>query len=209
MRAKTIPKTHHRVVFSKFFPPNQSKLAFQAWEKHRFNFRIAAPRATRFGDFCAKDGVLAISVNGDLPPFMFAFVFWHELAHLLVFKTYKGKVLPHGKEWKKSFGDLLRFTLHKEMWPSEALVFLTDFAKSPSASLSDPHLFSALGYHIQATDASKVVLGNLLDSNGQPSFRYRNRTFYIQEKKRTRIWAKEAKTGKVYAFAQHALVEPI
>lgn len=68
---------------------------------------LSRPRKSKFGDFRAGPSGYRISVNKDLNPFRFALTLFHELAHLQVYGIHKGKVQPHGEEWKQAYRELL------------------------------------------------------------------------------------------------------
>ena len=74
---------------------------------NRCRLILSRPRKSKFGDFRALQGTFSISVNRDLNPYRFALTLFHELAHLHTYSQFKGKVHPHGPEWKASYREML------------------------------------------------------------------------------------------------------
>ena len=66
--------------------------------------KITKPRKSKLGDFrILINGRGQISVNENLNRYAFLITITHELAHAFVWKRYKTRVMPHGKEWKSTF----------------------------------------------------------------------------------------------------------
>jgi SprT protein len=111
-------------ILSRYFPIDAVNAISQLMEAHRIRLKVPAGRATRLGDFkpAVNGGLHQISVNGDLNIYAFLLVFAHELAHLLVHEQLGGKsdsllrprrIQPHGKEWKRQFGELIRLFVER------------------------------------------------------------------------------------------------
>lgn len=83
--------------------------------QHGIHFKIRRGRLSKLGDFrpAQKDSPPIITVNGNLNVYAFLLVFYHELAHLLVWQKFGRKALPHSKIWKETFGFLLREAVAK------------------------------------------------------------------------------------------------
>lgn len=119
-----LSKINTRETLSRYFPVEAVDHISQLMTDYRIRLKVNKGRATRLGDFKpAMNGDLnQISVNGDLNIYAFQLVFIHELAHLKVYQEYPeksmyfrspGRLLPHGKEWKKVYGDLIRLFVGK------------------------------------------------------------------------------------------------
>ncbi len=103
---------------------------------HHVQLLVKKGRVSKLGDF--RPGLNGsphrISVNGDLNPYAFLLVLLHELAHLQVWEQYRNKVKPHGKEWKKSFGALIREFAGKESFPLPLKRTLLEYSWNVGAS---------------------------------------------------------------------------
>ena len=89
---------------------------------YQIRLKITNKRNSKLGDYKAPlktEKLHHITVNGDLNPFAFLYVFLHELAHLIVFKQFGHRVEPHGKEWKAEFSELLLFAVGKRFFPAD------------------------------------------------------------------------------------------
>jgi SprT protein len=108
-----------REILSRHLPVESVSHISQMVERYRIRLRITRGRATKLGDFKPEvnGGGHQITVNGDLNIYAFLLVFTHELAHLLVHERHQNQLqttkvfrqtAPHGKEWKKQYGELIR-----------------------------------------------------------------------------------------------------
>ncbi len=99
-----------REVLARYFPVQAVSHIENAVSGFRIRLKITRGRASKLGDFkpSMNGGLHQISVNADLNIYAFLLVFAHELAHLMVFERSGNSVRPHGKEWKKQFGELIR-----------------------------------------------------------------------------------------------------
>ncbi len=120
-----------REILSRYFPVEAADHIGQLLTDYRIRLKVSRGRATRLGDFkpAVNGGLHRISVNGDLNIYAFLLVFIHELAHLQVYNQFRGKsasvhmptsikptlprITPHGKEWKRQFGELIRLYIDK------------------------------------------------------------------------------------------------
>ncbi len=163
--------------------------------------RLAKPRQSKFGDFrVARDKSLHISVNEDLPPLGFLVTFIHEIAHAVVYQTYRN-VPPHGRQWKKAFATLMQPLYHMHVFPTDVIAPLQEYMKNPSAGvLSDLELYSQL-YKKQHDE----LLENIKPSQ---TFFFRSREYKAIARKRTRMLCQENTTGKRYLISLRATVIP-
>lgn len=108
---------------------------------HHVQFRISKPRQTKLGDYRPPTRVQGhrISVNGDLNPYQFYITTLHEFAHLIAFEKYGLRIAPHGKEWKTTFGELLRSALDRHTFPEDIEQELKRYLQKPSASSCVDH----------------------------------------------------------------------
>ena len=91
--------------------PKNALVFIEKWiNPYPLTLKITRSRQTKLGDYrkLQPQKRHQITVNGDLNPEAFFFVFTHEIAHMMVYAKYNyGQVAPHGKEWKIMFGKLL------------------------------------------------------------------------------------------------------
>ncbi|MEQ8238892.1 MAG: hypothetical protein RIA69_06750, partial [Cyclobacteriaceae bacterium] len=149
-----------------------------------------------------RTGSHTITINNDLNPYAFLVTYLHEVAHLVTFNEYKGKVNPHGVEWKNNFVKVVRPVLNEETFPPKVLLALKNYFKDPKASsCSDPLLYNVLKQFDKPSD--KVFLSRLTYGD---VFLFNERKFKKLEKKRTRSVCMEIPSNRKYLIAEIAEV---
>lgn len=197
--------------FNAYVPAEAVNYCQKLLQPNRFLFVIKGPRKTRLGDFTVRSGYLPrITVNGNLNPFNFLITYLHELAHLTVYEqlSAKGKPrpLPHGKEWKVAFQELMYPVLKEEVFPADILTALIKYIQNPKASTaSDSVLYTVIKkYDKNQVEQNKVVLKHLdLGAN----FVFNNKVFIKGVARRTRILCTEKNSQRLFTIPAHALVE--
>lgn len=165
---------------------------------------IKPARKTKLGDYkyLVREARHQITVDGSLAPYEFFFVFSHEIAHLFVYKQFKGGVLSHGDEWKLTFGKMLLESI--EVYPDELKPFIYRHALNPRASVhADRALYRKL--FMKENELEKMV-ENL--GYGQ-KFRLGKRIFERGAKRKIRYICREVKTNKAYLVNGQAIVDEI
>jgi hypothetical protein len=186
--------------------------------KYNFKLKVKKSRSSKEGDYMSPhDGKNhVITINYDLNKYAFLVTLIHEIAHLTTWEKYKGRVNPHGSEWKSEYSRLLNYFLTKEkvvseekkIFPKEIFIALQKHMQSPSAaSGSDLNLSRVLKKY--DTDSETLLLERI--SVGT-QFRIANRKtkhsseiFIKGEKRRTRFKCIHARTKREYLI--HALCE--
>ncbi|MBR1769248.1 MAG: hypothetical protein IJ748_02205 [Bacteroidales bacterium] len=102
--------------------------------KYNIVFRVARPRKRTLGNFYHSRRL--ITVNGDLPPYLFLVVTLHELAHFFAYKNYDAYIKPHGQEWKRYYALLLKHFYDKGTFPKELSSLILREMMSPKAMMS-------------------------------------------------------------------------
>ena len=192
---------------SRFVPEKSIDLAFNLWKDKPFRFVIAKARNSKLGDFRKKpnEDLAVITVNENLNPYSFLITFIHEIAHHRVFQKYKGRVSPHGQEWKNTFKDVMLPFQTNDIFPEAILKALNSYMINPkAASLSDIHLAKAL----KAYDPKNPDEISLIELRQGQKFMLENRLFEKQESRRTRVRCKEVKSGKYYLVHKMAMIIP-
>ncbi len=192
----------------KEFIPDDSLSILEDWFfKHRFELKITKERSTKHGDFRAPRNIFntpIITINRNLNQYAFLITLTHEFAHLLVWKTYKRSVKPHGKEWKKMFSELLNTLLSENIFPENIKTVLSKHAKNPAASSSKDIL---LVKELKVYDTPSKHI-HLLDLEEGAFFALKNkRVFRKGKKRRTRFLCQEVSTKKEYLV--HGVAEII
>lgn len=116
---------------------------------------IARNRISKSGDFRAshRGNPARITVNGNLNPYAFLITLIHELAHHAVWSDHmsnsrrfslrrRSRPLPHGKEWKARFRNMMRPFLATGVFPVDLFQVLTSFLDNPRASSAVDHRLS-------------------------------------------------------------------
>lgn len=135
-------------ILNKHLPDGTEDYAADLLIKHRIHLYIKKPRATKLGDYRppqTEEDRHRISINNDLNQFSFLITFMHEVAHLLNFEMHKGRVSPHGVEWKRQFQQVSTPVFEKRILPDEVHHALLGYMRNPKASsCSSPQLVRTL-----------------------------------------------------------------
>ncbi|MEQ9230522.1 MAG: SprT-like domain-containing protein [Cyclobacteriaceae bacterium] len=194
-----------RVVFERFVPKGAVDYCDELYQNLGFEFKIKKGRLTKLGDyrFIRKTKEHIITINNDLNPFAFLITYLHEVAHLITYNEFKGRVSPHGKEWKQHFTVLAQPMLNQEVFPPPILIALNSYFKNPKASsCSDPHLFKTL--RLFDEPSNRITLEEIPPGK---EFRFNKRVFIKEEKKRTRWICSETASKRKYLIPSIAEVE--
>jgi len=186
--------------------PTHADLYVKKWlENHYITLKITKRRETKLGDYrkLIENNRHQITVNGDLNPYAFFFVFTHEVAHLKTFVQFDSrKINPHGKEWKTIFGHLLLESLH--IYPQELQPYILHHAKHPKASLGADINISK--YIIDDKNPAQTYLEDLEDGT---IFSIGKRVFKKESKRKLRYLCLELKTKKKYLINATATVNKL
>ncbi|NVO19460.1 MAG: hypothetical protein HXX13_07155 [Bacteroidetes bacterium] len=150
------------------FPEESRYLIAEYLQKYNFRIKITTPRKLRLGSFKAtnKGELPLIHINNDLGPYSFLLVFLHELAHLQVWLTHGRKVLPHGKEWKNSYHQLVLPLLAGDALSFDLQACLARFFTNSKASFHRDIVFQRLLHQLDG----KGELLMLKDIPGKSDF---------------------------------------
>lgn len=187
------------------FLPEQAKPFIISWlREEAISIKILPSRQTKLGDyrFLRDLNKHQITIDGSLDPQAFFFVLTHEIAHLFVYKKFKNRVLPHGIEWKLTFGKMLLESI--EAYPDELKPYIYQHALKPKASVgADKYLHKKL--FLDEEDWCKMVESL---PNGQ-RFRLGKRIYERGTKRKIRYLCREVKTNKLYLVNGQAVVDEI
>ena len=188
-------------------PKSALSYCIALWTETPFSFSVKKPRASKLGDFrYRKDQkIQTITINADLNPYQFLLTYIHEVSHLRTFQKFGIHHSPHGKEWKKSFQDLMLPLLSDSVFPKDILIPLKRHMRNPAASSSrDLFLMKEMSkYDAYANQSAPYFLSDLAPGS---IFQVAGRKFKKGETRRTRVLCEEINSGKKYLISRLAKV---
>ncbi|MBO6213180.1 MULTISPECIES: transcription elongation protein SprT [Algoriella] len=186
--------------------PINADLFVRNWlENHFVTLKITQRRETKLGDYrkLLASNRHQITVNGDLNPYAFFFVFTHEVAHLKTFVQFDSRTInPHGKEWKTIFGHLLIESIN--IYPEELKPYILYHAKHPKASLGAD--INVSKFIIADKNPTQTYLEDLEDGT---VFSIGKRVFQKESKRKLRYLCLELKSKKKYLISATATVNKL
>lgn len=191
-----------------YLPPGRSEKVLTLLRSKQAILKITKHRKSKFGDYRPpqKGKPHIITINGSLNRYAFFITFLHEYAHLQMFELFKGKIEPHGREWKTAFGLLLSEELSQNTFPSELVPAIRNYSINPKAStFSDVDLYNAL----RSFDTNTQSVYQLNDLQDGAKFRIGNKYFTRGKLRRTRYLCEEDSSGKMYLVHKNAEVVPL
>lgn len=201
-------KEKYKEILLKYIPAEAFEQVYQLILQHRVHLNITRERKTRHGDFRppANGRPSRISVNFNLNKYAFLITFLHELAHQITWSKFKGRINPHGPEWKKEFAGLLGPFIDNGSFPSEVADLLSkDFLKHHYSTSSDTELFRELKKYDD--DNGLVLLESLPDNS---SFMLKNGSkFRKLNKRRKNYLCLNLDNNRRYVFNPLAEVIPL
>ena len=196
-----MPKTEAPLdAIKKYIPDKAAQLVLDYLNLHKVHLTITKERKSVLGDYrhATTYNNHRISVNGNLNKYSFLITLIHELAHLITFTQHKNRVDPHGKEWKRIYGVLLRDFLQPDVFPPELLYYLNDSLHDlPASSCSDEKLMRVLKKYDKANGlllVEQIGEGKLFDAG-------KGKLFRKGKKLRKRYQCVEMATGRLYLFS--------
>lgn len=177
-------------------PTSAVEYCAHLWSEHPFDFKLRKSRQSKVGDFTCKTGnVPQITVNKDLNRYLFLMTFIHEVAHHRVHQQYGHRAEAHGREWKKSFQELMAPVLSLEYFPEPLLSGIKKHMAAPKASsFADSeltHLFRSVDSHGQEV----ILLSHLPEGS---IFHLQGKWFKKGKLRRTRVLCREVKSKRQY-----------
>lgn len=193
-------------VLQKYLPERAVSPCFELIKTHGVHLKIVDHRVTRHGDYRRlPNGLHQITVNASLNKYRFLITLVHEIAHLVAFETYGRRILPHGREWKRTFQHLMLPLISPEVFPSQLLPILAQHFKNPKASSSTD---ARLSIALKSFDPEQRRESYVFELPMGSIFRLYNGKLYKKGKKRVKRYeCVELKTGRLYLFQPNAEVE--
>lgn len=122
------------IAMQEFFPKGCASEIAHIVFCYDIVFKVVRPRRRYLGT-CSKYEK-TITVNGNLPPYLFLLVTLHELGHFFAIKKYGTNIKPHGQEWKDEYIKLLKHFLYKGVFPVKLAEKVMQEIISPKATCS-------------------------------------------------------------------------
>lgn len=162
--------------------------------KESVQLKITRPRKTKLGDykFDPQTARHFISVNNNLKPTDFLITFLHELAHKNCYDIHKGKVAPHGAEWKALF--------QKQLYKA---ILALDLSGKDEAELLEI-INNTKATRSLKSDSTGPTVSDLKTND---TFIINNRKFQLLQKRRTRYLCKDLSNEKLYTVSGEASVK--
>lgn len=199
---------NEKQILSAYLPSEAVDIVFNRIKSKNIHLKITRNRKSKFGDY--RPPVYhenhRISINHDLNPYAFLITFIHEFAHLLVFETYKNRVSPHGKEWKKTYKYLMEEFLNLKIFPDDlSKVLVKSIRNSKASSASDLELSRVLQVYDTTAPQTKVE-----DLPANAIFKTsKGKKFMKGEKQRIRYKCKCLDNNKLYLFHPLTPIIPV
>lgn len=178
---------------------------------HRVHFHITLQRSSKLGDYrWPRTGhdYHEISINGDLGPYFFLWVFLHEAAHLETHLHYTAAA-PHGHEWQEQYRRLI--ASHAALFPPDVqpllarLVQRIPLNRSLLRQVEECLRRHEPGYSAAAhTTLDQLPAGSRFRLKSKPDI-----LFESIARRRTRWLCRDVATGRQYTVAGHAeIIDP-
>lgn len=203
--------SRYKAVLGRYLKPNAVDDVFNFFNRHGVDLHITRARRSKLGDYrWPQHGYPrhAISVNGNLNPYLFLMVLLHEMAHLLTFLQYGNAVQPHGHEWQDNYRRLLALHAEAGHFPDESLPSLRRYtAQLPLYGPAGSEFEQVLRRYDKDYDPStsltlgELPLGSRFRLKAKPEMLFESR-----EKLRTRYRCLELRTGLPFLVAGRAQV---
>lgn len=175
--------------------------------EYKVHLTVTRERITKLGDYRSKhlNKNHRISVNGNLNKYSFLITLLHELAHLLAYEKYGGRIQAHGVEWKNEFGNILARFISKKIFPADIEAELLRTLRNPAASsCAEVPLLRILKRY----DSHKPGIFFLEEIPLESLFRVKNGNTYCKGNRvRTRYLCKDVSNGRLFLFSPVAEVE--
>ena len=183
-------------LLEKYLPPNALPILKNWFGDYIIHIKITNERSSKLGDYQkVGDNKFIITINHNLQPELFFFVFTHEIAHLFAFEKYgRRKIAPHGKEWKNTFRRLLVETI--SIYSEDVKPLILEYAVSPKANFAASTGLKRHFYPDQLEDdevfVEQLQLGEI--------FWFRETKYRMETRRRKNYLCSKVSTGQEYIF---------
>ncbi len=198
----------YRAILRNHLPAESVGWVYDFLNQYKVHFHVTRERRTKYGDYrWPQPNHLfhEMSVNGDLNPYLFLWVFLHEAAHLETHLKYRD-VQPHGHEWQAEYARLLAERLGD--FPDDARPLISRYAsRVPLSRVIGRRVEEMLHrYDAGAQDAPVLHLDDLPAGSRFRLKRNPSMLFVSVEHRRTRWLCRDEASGRMYVVAGSAEV---
>lgn len=204
--------TQWKLILRRYLPPSAVEEVYCYLNTHAVHLHITRERSTKLGDYhrpYSSHNYHAISINGNLNPYMFLMVLLHEMAHLDTFLHFGRSVRPHGHEWQQCFAHLLMLYNKEGNFPENVRTMLLHYTAHIPLSRSwltriENELSHYNADYIPEEDlrVRDLTPGSLFYIKTRPELVLR-----LVSKRRTRYQCTSEKDGTTYSVSGEAQVK--
>ena len=216
------PAQRYRAILANHLPPDRTAagpagepvtLSAVDWvyrylDLHRVHFHITLERRSKLGDYRwpqPRHEYHEISINGDLNPYLFLWVFLHEAAHLETHLRHTA-AQPHGHEWQEEYRRLI--VACAPLFPPDVQPLLARLARRIPLNRS---LLRQVEASLHRHDPGYGSAEHLTLDQLAPGSRFRLKSrpdilFESIARRRTRWLCRDVATGRQYTVAANAEV---
>lgn len=173
-------------------------------------FVIVPERKTHVGlmQYHKLRGDFKISVNNNLTPSYFLYVFLHEYAHLLVTLKNPGRrTKPHGKDWQHCFFNLLLQAIEKKLFNASIEKAIQEhFFRKGIYSRERDFMITNIIFEAES-QAKRIYLSDL--KTGDIFTANKTLLLKVLEKRRTRYLCQDMNSKKKYLVSQYMPINEI
>jgi hypothetical protein len=189
--------------------PSQSIPAVLSWMNgYPVHLKLSRGRRSKLGDYRPpiREPFHRISVNHDLNTYEFLLTLTHEIAHMMVWEQYRGRVKPHGKRWKEQYTALVKQLISMDIFPDDLRVLISEHILDPGAN-SKGNTLLARALHAHNPVNNGVLLEDLPENS---RFTLPDGRRFIKQQ-RLRKWYRclSLENRKPYRISPVAMVNPI
>ncbi len=199
----------YKEILQKYLPEAAVEEVYKSIVQHKIHLRITKNRTTKLGDYrpAYKGQPHRISINHNLNMYAFLITLIHEIAHLVAFENYSHRILPHGKEWKYCFREIMEPYFGLNIFPYEIEIALKNYLKNPSASSNANLALARILKKYDTENSEGITIEELPDKS---LFKIHNgKTYERLEQRRKRVKCFCLDNKKMYLFDPLAKVLPL
>lgn len=199
----------YRAILRNHLPLQAVEGVYNYLNHHKVHFHITRGRRSKLGDYRwpqPNHNFHEISINGDLNPYLFLWVFLHESAHLETHLKYSS-AQPHGHEWQTEYAHLI--VSHANLFPPEVQPLLARLVRRIPLSRTLLRQVEEQLHHYDPDYNAEARL-TLDDLPAGSRFRLKsNPSMQLEslERRRTRWLCRDTATGRHYTVAASAEVQ--